>query len=251
MEVHHHPNVEKKRFKEYFLEFLMIFLAVTMGFFAESLREHLADKKNEKKIIIALKEDLIKDTVRLHHLIDVYTPDFHSWVDSAHYDIDSLPLKGNEGRISKALFNATYWEVYTPPEIALSLMKNPATFNLIENESVKKEILNYNASINDYIRYGELLTNLQHSVDTSFASLANRVAARKFLDGLTLRGYFLNDSDVPEKIIFKTYDKAAFKTYVNRLDQIDFKIHDISSFYLDVLSQDIKLLKLFNDQYHL
>ena len=32
MEVHHHPNVEKKNFKEYFLEFLMIFLAVTLGF---------------------------------------------------------------------------------------------------------------------------------------------------------------------------------------------------------------------------
>jgi len=31
MEVHHHPHVEKKNFKEYFLEFLMIFLAVTMG----------------------------------------------------------------------------------------------------------------------------------------------------------------------------------------------------------------------------
>ncbi|HEY4875714.1 MAG TPA: hypothetical protein VIH86_09100 [Puia sp.] len=41
MEVHHHPDVhhQRKRFKEYFLEFLMIFLAVTMGFFAESLRE--------------------------------------------------------------------------------------------------------------------------------------------------------------------------------------------------------------------
>jgi len=33
MEVHHHPHVEKKKFKEYFLEFLMIFLAVTLGFF--------------------------------------------------------------------------------------------------------------------------------------------------------------------------------------------------------------------------
>jgi hypothetical protein len=32
MEVHHRPTVEKKHFKEYFLGFLMIFLAVTMGF---------------------------------------------------------------------------------------------------------------------------------------------------------------------------------------------------------------------------
>jgi hypothetical protein len=30
MEVHHHPNLERKNFKEYFLEFLKIFLAVNM-----------------------------------------------------------------------------------------------------------------------------------------------------------------------------------------------------------------------------
>lgn len=38
MEVHHHPHVEKKGFKEYLLEGLMIFVAVTMGFFAETIR---------------------------------------------------------------------------------------------------------------------------------------------------------------------------------------------------------------------
>ena len=50
MEVHHHPKVEKKGFKEYFLEFLMIFLAATMGFFAENLREYF---KNKGEINIA------------------------------------------------------------------------------------------------------------------------------------------------------------------------------------------------------
>jgi hypothetical protein len=39
MEVHHHPHLEKKNFKEYLLEGLMIFVAVTMGFFAEGIRE--------------------------------------------------------------------------------------------------------------------------------------------------------------------------------------------------------------------
>ena len=48
MEVHHHPHVEKKNFKEYFFEFVMIFLAVTMGFFAESLREHLITTRKKK-----------------------------------------------------------------------------------------------------------------------------------------------------------------------------------------------------------
>src|SRR5882757_1923638 len=36
MEVHHHPEVERKIFKQYVLEGLMIFLAVFMGFIAEN-----------------------------------------------------------------------------------------------------------------------------------------------------------------------------------------------------------------------
>ena len=46
MQVHHHPHIENKNFKEYFLEYKMIFLAGTMGFFAESYREHIVEKNS-------------------------------------------------------------------------------------------------------------------------------------------------------------------------------------------------------------
>jgi hypothetical protein len=53
IEVHHHPDVhhKRKKIKEYFLEFLMIFLAVTMGFFAESLRKHVNENSKENEYI--------------------------------------------------------------------------------------------------------------------------------------------------------------------------------------------------------
>ena len=51
MEVHHRPHVEKKNFKEYFFEFIMIFLAVTMGFFAEQIREGFVQRCEEKEYI--------------------------------------------------------------------------------------------------------------------------------------------------------------------------------------------------------
>src|ERR1700733_9084694 len=69
MEVHHHPQVDKKNFKEYFLEFLMIFLAVTMGFFAESMREHLADNSKEKQYIKSMIADLKNDTAMLNDVV--------------------------------------------------------------------------------------------------------------------------------------------------------------------------------------
>jgi hypothetical protein len=60
MEVHHHPHVEKKRFKEYFLEFLMIFLAVTLGFFAENIREHYSEKNAVRKYLESYRNELLQ-----------------------------------------------------------------------------------------------------------------------------------------------------------------------------------------------
>jgi hypothetical protein len=69
MEVHHHPHVAKKNFKEYFLEFLMIFLAVTLGFFAENIRESVVDGDRVKQYAQTLYQDLKVDTALLHAAI--------------------------------------------------------------------------------------------------------------------------------------------------------------------------------------
>ena len=64
MEVHHHPNLhhKPKKWKEYFLDFLMIFLAVTMGFLAESYREHYMELKRVSQFANLLVADLKSDT---------------------------------------------------------------------------------------------------------------------------------------------------------------------------------------------
>jgi hypothetical protein len=60
---------KKKPFKEYLLEFLMIFLAVTMGFFAENIREHLVERHKAKEYISSLVGDLGNDTAKLAYYL--------------------------------------------------------------------------------------------------------------------------------------------------------------------------------------
>jgi hypothetical protein len=60
MEVHHHPEVEKKGLKEYLLEGFMIFLAVSMGFIAENIRENITEHKTEKILAESVLEDMKK-----------------------------------------------------------------------------------------------------------------------------------------------------------------------------------------------
>jgi hypothetical protein len=57
MEVHHKAHVPKN-LKEYFLEGLMIFFAVTMGFLAESLREHIIESEREEAFMHSMWGDL-------------------------------------------------------------------------------------------------------------------------------------------------------------------------------------------------
>ena len=48
MEVHHpHHPTHKKKWSEYLVEFFMLFTAVTLGFFAENVREHQIEKHRE------------------------------------------------------------------------------------------------------------------------------------------------------------------------------------------------------------
>jgi hypothetical protein len=69
MEVHHHPEVEKKGFKEYLLEGLMIFLAVMMGFIAENIRENISEGKRAAEFARSYHGDIKKDTVLLHQAL--------------------------------------------------------------------------------------------------------------------------------------------------------------------------------------
>src|SRR5947209_12892314 len=70
MEVHHHPDLHKKKnFKEFFLEFVMIFLAVTLGFIAENVREDISRHQQEDNYVLSLINDLKEDTATMHDVL--------------------------------------------------------------------------------------------------------------------------------------------------------------------------------------
>src|SRR4051812_47512221 len=97
MEVHHHPKVEKKNFKEYFLEFLMIFLAVTMGFFAEGLREGVSDHSKEKEYIVSMMQDLKDDTSSISTTVNELT--------SVSKLVDTMLMQLKNGTPNAAVLN--------------------------------------------------------------------------------------------------------------------------------------------------
>ena len=70
MEVHTHTHSPdpgshrgRKKWTHYFWEFLMLFLAVTLGFFVENQREHYIEHQREKKFARRLLSDLRQDSI--------------------------------------------------------------------------------------------------------------------------------------------------------------------------------------------
>ncbi len=84
MEVHHHPDLhhKKKKWKEYFLEFLMIFLAVTLGFIAENVRESISEHERAKVFAASMLKDLEADTAQLRP--------YRVYFDYAASNVDTL-----------------------------------------------------------------------------------------------------------------------------------------------------------------
>jgi len=145
MEVHHHPNVEKKRFKEYILEFIMIFLAVTLGFFAENIRERIKNNEEIKSDMQSMVGDLRSD-------MDM----FNSYVASNQFSdrrIDTLItfLKLDRSNTPEIYFLARYITVnnntYTPSTKTFDQMKSSGALKLIRPRRLLDSISNYYQSL--------------------------------------------------------------------------------------------------------
>jgi len=138
MEVHHHPNVEKKNFKEYFLEFLMIFLAVTLGFFAENLREHISDHDEAKIFAVSLYQDFKTVSSTLNQLIN-FSNEKIKGIDSLDYFIHQT---NNRDNVSN-LYRCTIYLISTSPFDNIN-----GTYEQIKNSG---SLRFFNQSLNSYL----------------------------------------------------------------------------------------------------
>lgn len=86
MEVHHHTQ-KPKNWKEYITEFIMLFAAVTLGFFAENLREHTIVNEKLEKNKIAILKDLKQDAVTIDSILkneDLLINEFNKTINTLH-----------------------------------------------------------------------------------------------------------------------------------------------------------------------
>lgn len=143
MEVHTHTHTPRKKWHHYFWEFFMLFLAVTLGFLVENMREHYIEGKREKQYIESLIADLKEDTVAINAAIlaqEKRTAMMDSMISIIN---DPAKIHGNEGLLY-------YWARLSPRLNSLPVntrtleqLKNSGNFRLIRDIKTSNKIMSY------------------------------------------------------------------------------------------------------------
>ena len=158
MEVHHHthPGHHKKKWTDYFWEFLMLFLAVFCGFLAEYQLEHKIERDREKVYMQNMLDDLKADTAIysdymarnavVRDLVDTLTilikrPDRKKYISKLAYSARIYTAKWKQ----IAMVKRTYED-----------MKSSGHLRLIRNREVAGNVSSYYNSLSELDTYNNV-----------------------------------------------------------------------------------------------
>jgi uncharacterized membrane protein YheB (UPF0754 family) len=146
MEVHHHSH-KPKNWKEYITEFIMLFAAVTLGFFAENIREHQVIDNHKNQNLITMIDDLKQDSVQIDKRIDEYTNALAQFEK-----IKDLSYAYSRQEINENKLIDTVVQTYVDIRYGVALFINNASYkntisagslSFIKNNETKKLIAQY------------------------------------------------------------------------------------------------------------
>lgn len=150
IEVHHHPKVEKKKVKEYLMEGLFIFIAVSLGFIADNIREHFSNKKIEKRNMELIADNLRGDIENIKENIR-YNEEKVKILDTlisykGIKNVDSLYSQRFSYLVTKSIYNPTFFS----NTAAIDQMKFSGSLRLVKNKEILSGIYKYE-SMNEHI----------------------------------------------------------------------------------------------------
>lgn len=221
MEVHHHPHVEKKNFKEYLLEFLMIFLAVTLGFFAENFREHRENVNKENDYIQSFIEDLKSDTAKIKQVLSFEQHIKLQSIDSLLYLLNTGQIKGHENDLYYYGRVATRYPIFQSNDRTITQLKNSGTLRLIREEATADSITSYEKAV-------EMIYTLQNDEN----------AERKDLYPVLCRMYdpFVLDKMAQDFKIIRLKESPPLRSYDTDIQK------DLAFYISEIKGSDILLI---------
>ena len=246
MEVHHHPDLhhKEKPWKEYLLEGFMIFVAVTMGFFAETIREDISDRSKGHEYIRSFVEDLQRDTTTLAVQIAYDKKKLAALNDlPACYDSVKRDNK-TAGCLVPVIKNSMSNRNGSFSDGTMQQLKN-AGFRLL-NKSDKDSIVAYDHAVRTYLNFEfTLFQQRQDIVRDVYVKLID-FKAQPMLTPDSLA----TDVQLASPLLFSN-DKALINEYFNDLWLYKRAIMRQASIFYNLKKKATGLIKYFDNKYDL
>lgn len=225
MEVHHHAH-KPKNWKEYITEFVMLFAAVTLGFFAENVREHQIINHRIEQNKIAIYKDVQADSSEIARVLRVEDSCINTF-----NRLNNLLYLAKNNKISQAQLIDSI--KVTPQLVALS------TTLYVNNSSFKNM---QSSGLLSYLEEGSLKDALATYYEVDFKAVE---AANDFFDqqGIVFNNYFpvgLGKLIRSSQQLSKDYvlnDEKGYENFLLNLDktknilQSDEFIYEVQKYY--------------------
>lgn len=251
MDVHAHPHTPRKKWSHYFWEFLMLFLAVFCGFFAEYQLEHKIEKDRAKQYVLSFYEDLKTDTGRV----------------SSHIEFDEQKVQGLANinncfnTISKDLQQTTclvtiikHSALNLPFKMTtrtLNQLANAGGFRLLKKEDADSMIA-YQKAFDDLQDFQTTsYQDAQDFVRSTFNQLASFNANAQMFR--PKQGHLLttfDEQDVTMPVLYSG-DRTLLNKYFNELLLYHRVTHNHKIVLISLKNHQARLIKYFKNKYHL
>ncbi len=216
MEVHHHGHVhEKKKWKEYVFQFLMLFLAVFCGFLAEYQLEHTIEHQRAQVYAANLSEELKKDTASLNELIDETEIVIGKLDTFCLYSTEKTKRNVSNGMLYYYSSYTTFIEFFSSNNTTIEQMKGSGNLRIMGN-AISQKISGYSKKLSQ-------LDNEYQLTKSEFSKI--------------------------EELYFKIFDGyiTDYLSFSTEFDRSSFHINRDSVFELalPLISDDPKLMREF------
>lgn len=223
----------KKSLGRFIFEFVLLFLAITAGFFVENLREDFSEQKQEKGLIKTLVEDLKIDIKSLERITKTR--------EERRQMLDSLTLLINSKDQSKWT-HLTYVQgkkvsrsldfAYISVTRTFEQLKNANGFRLIENQQVAENISKYYEQVR--------LINQLENQELLFIEIYLPICYQIF-DGLVFDRIVSQDGHLLTLPVDE--NPPLIKSYENHLNELNGNLNNIKSVNKRLKDDEIRLTK--------
>jgi hypothetical protein len=137
--------VKRHSYRQYVIEFFLVFAAIVLGFFAENLREYFADQAREKEFVQSLVENLKADA-SMYSKRDSAMRERIVWMDT----LMSILTGKQENRNAEAYLLGRYATrlIQTKPGLStLNFLAKSNDYASIEDPAVKGKIQHYESDL--------------------------------------------------------------------------------------------------------